>query len=595
MDHAALGTGLCDMRLNARLRLGVDHGADVGGQLPRVAKAQRVHRAAQHGQQVVGDILLHIEAAQRRAALTGGLEGAFDDGLHRLFRECGAVHDHCVQPAGFRDEGCAGGQVARHRGADFQGGLGGAGKRHARHARIGGERRAHIPCTGQELQRRQRHTGGMQKANRARRNQRGLLRRFGKHRVACGKGGSNLAGEDGQREVPRRDAGKHARRRRRVVGAGGVVAQEIHRLTQFRLGIHLGLACLAGQQGENLAGMRLVEIGGAVERRGAGLGVLLPRGRGGQGGVDIGGAGGGDGADLRAGGGVGRGQRVVRRGRARDQRRGGPEVVAERAARGVEIGQHRQVAQILPARIHPFGQEQVGAGLQVGQGDLVKGIGGHGFGGDGFVHDLVDERAVRAVFQQAPHEIGQQVAMRANRRVDAAAGAVLVFDDVVQRLAHAVQALEFKGVAVVGHMQDGRHGVRVVGGELRIDAVGHRQQLARIGDVGHIRRGLGGEHRKARHAHDLRAFDLGIPIGALDQPHHDLAIEPFGHRIKRVDHRTGAGAIGLHDDAEALPSRKRGLGEDGFNHLKRQRQAVGFLGVDVEAHPRRFRQKRQRA
>ena len=68
--------------------------------------------------------------------------------------------------------------------------------------------------------------------------------------------------------------------------------------------------------------------------------------------------------------------------------------------------------------------------------------------------------------------------MRADRRIDAAARALGLAHDLVQRLAHAVQALELEAVAVAGHRQHRGDGVGVVGGELRIDAVGHRQQLA---------------------------------------------------------------------------------------------------------------------
>jgi hypothetical protein len=76
--------------------------------------------------------------------------------------------------------------------------------------------------------------------------------------------------------------------------------------------------------------------------------------------------------------------------------------------------------------------------------------------------------------------------VRADRRVDAARPVELAIRHradhlVVQRLAHAVQALEFvlAGVVVLaGDLVDGRQRVGVVGGELRIDRVGHRQQLA---------------------------------------------------------------------------------------------------------------------
>ncbi len=68
--------------------------------------------------------------------------------------------------------------------------------------------------------------------------------------------------------------------------------------------------------------------------------------------------------------------------------------------------------------------------------------------------------------------------MRADRRIDAAARAFGAAHRLVQRLAHAVQALELEaGAVVAGHLQDGGDGVGVVGGELRVDAVGHASSL----------------------------------------------------------------------------------------------------------------------
>ena len=82
----------------------------------------------------------------------------------------------------------------------------------------------------------------------------------------------------------------------------------------------------------------------------------------------------------------------------------------------------------------------------------------------------------------------------------------------------------------------------------------------------------------------LRPLDLGVPIGALDQPHHDPPVEPPGQRIEPVDDEGGARAIGLHDDAEPVPAGKLGIGEHALDDVERQVEPVGLLGVDVEAH-----------
>ena len=65
------------------------------------------------------------------------------------------------------------------------------------------------------------------------------------------------------------------------------------------------------------------------------------------------------------------------------------------------------------------------------------------------VGDLVHEGGVGAVLEQPAHQIGQQVGMRADRRIDAAARAFGLAHRLVQRLAHAVQALELEAVAIL--------------------------------------------------------------------------------------------------------------------------------------------------
>ncbi len=121
---------------------------------------------------------------------------------------------------------------------------------------------------------------------------------------------------------------------------------------------------------------------------------------------------------------------------------------------------------------------------------------------------------------------------------------------------------------------------------MRIDAVGHAEKFFRVGDIAHVGRFLAGEDRKVRQPQDLRALDLGVPVGALDETDHDPSVEPFRQRMKPVDDGAGAASVGLHDDAEPVPARKLGVGQHRLDHLQRQRQPVGFLGVDVEAHLR---------
>ncbi len=105
-------------------------------------------------QHVIGDVVLHAQHAQRRAALPGaverGREGVGDD----LLGQCGAVDDHRVLAAGLGDQH----RIVVARGelpVDEPRDLGRAGEDDAGDARIGDERGADVsPRPGSELQRR---------------------------------------------------------------------------------------------------------------------------------------------------------------------------------------------------------------------------------------------------------------------------------------------------------------------------------------------------------------------------------------------------------------------------------------------------------
>ena len=91
----------------------------------------------------------------------------------------------------------------------------------------------------------------------------------------------------------------------------------------------------------------------------------------------------------------------------------GPEFAPSR----VDPVERRSMVQVKPFRIRAFRLKQLGAG---GQRRLrfLNGnerVSGNLFRWYGLIHDLVHEGRVRAVFQQAPHEIGQKIAMRAHR------------------------------------------------------------------------------------------------------------------------------------------------------------------------------------
>ncbi len=119
-------------------------------------------------------------------------------------------------------------------------------------------------------------------------------------------------------------------------------------------------------------------------------------------------------------------------------------------------------------------------------------------------------------------------------------------------------------------------------GELRIKPRTRRQEIADACHIAQVGHRLAGEDRIVRQAAFLRALDLAVPIGALHQPHHETAIERFGGGAHPRDHRARALLVGLNGEAETLPSGQRGIGGDLADHVEREFEPVGLLGVDGE-------------
>ncbi|MNM75882.1 hypothetical protein D3C81_876830 [compost metagenome] len=179
------------------------------------------------------------------------------------------------------------------------------------------------------------------------------------------------------------------------------------------------------------------------------------------------------------------------------------------------------------------------------------------------VHQLVHEGGVGAVFQQAAHQVRQQVLVGADRGVDAHVLAVFLDHRVVQRVAHAVQALELEltlftrfGLGLGAHRQDAGHGMGVMAGELRVDhAAGVlAEQVAGAGQVGGVGAFLAGEHWVAAQAALLAVLDLAVPVGALDQAQRDAHALLAAEQGQPHQHRQAALGIGLHHQTESVPA-----------------------------------------
>ena len=130
-----------------------------------------------------------------------------------------------------------------------------------------------------------------------------------------------------------------------------------------------------------------------------------------------------------------------------------------------------------------------------------------------------------------------------------------------------MQALELESFRATAPCEDRgrRHGV--VRRELRKE---HRL-LEKLRCAGEI---IGVGHRLAREDGIvgkpplLRALDLEVPIGALDEPQHQAPAKRLTPACDMLDDRLRAFLIGLHGDAESFPAVQRGVGDDARNDLE---------------------------
>ena len=155
----------------------------------------------------------------------------------------------------------------------------------------------------------------------------------------------------------------------------------------------------------------------------------------------------------------------------------------------------------------------------------------------------------------------------------------------VERLAHAVQALEFvlAGLpALAGQMEDRRERVCVVRGELGVDHVARGEQPLRAGEIGDVGIDLARIDGVAGEPIDLGALDLAVPVGPLDETNHQPALACPSPSHQPVDDERGAFLVCLHDESEPVPAGELGVGERRIEQVERELEPVGFLGVDVQ-------------
>ncbi len=143
--------------------------------------------------------------------------------------------------------------------------------------------------------------------------------------------------------------------------------------------------------------------------------------------------------------------------------------------------------------------------------------------------------------------------MRPDRRIGAKRQRPeTLFRRLIERIAHAMQALMLDA-GVTSHQPHRRQCVGVVGGELGMEMRRGRDQCPGADQIGQVGGRLGGENRIAGAARHLGALDLAVPIGTLDQPHHQAAAAFARQLFQCHDHARAAFLIGLHRQPQPAP------------------------------------------
>ena len=343
---------------------------------------------------------------------------------------------------------------------------------------------------------------------------------FGNHRIARGQSGGDLAHKNCQREIPRGYTGHDAKGDVlfgiQKIGLIRIIAAKIYRFANFGDGIGNGFAGFPHAKLDKLIPARLQKIGGAAQTAAGPFSVapLCPIGFLGQINCHI------------------YGLRPCIKGLAdfdvlikgRPDSCGGALPLSAPHDRGCHIvgclGQERLqgVGLFGLGPVHPLGGEARHAKGILGWGDDIAIAGSsrlHPFNrvthqgcNIGFVvSKLIDERGISPVFQQAAHQIGQQIAMLADRGINAAGHPALVHKRRMQAFSHAVQALKLKShTGFFGHIINRQRGLCIMGGELGINLFWRTQHFLRTGQIADIGVVLACKNRIAGQAQFLRAL-----------------------------------------------------------------------------------------
>ena len=539
-------TRLCvrgDPRVELVLRLGVDHRADIGRDLARIADHELARRARDHLDHAVGHVLLHAQQPQRRAALPGGAERRGDDIVGHLLGQRGRVDDHRVDAAGLGDQRHDRPVLGGERAVDQPRDLGRAGEGDA------GDARGRRPAPRRPCRRRARAAApiGGTPASCSSRTAAAAISGVCSAglattalpaasaaatwpvKIASGKFHGLM-----QTNTPRprwcsslvSPVGPGMRSRRERTARLAPRSSGRSRPPRALRRAHRRASCrLRPQQRDQRVAVAARRDRRRVRARPRAPRPASPSRPRNPPRCDLA----RDRASPRHAD-----RAVDRRRRARASRMPSTaRAVRLRApaARAAPRGSRGRRTRRPPNSSAPAHRDRAAAECaDAARARRPRSSACGRFRIVGDRHRRIGrdrhERRVGAVLQQPPHQIGEQVAMAADRRVDAAGRAgVSSHQRLVERLAHAVQALELVALDAARLLDHARDGQRVVGGELRIETRPRGEQLARAGHVAEVGHRLAGEHRIVGKPALLRALDLGVPVGALDQAHHQPAVE----------------------------------------------------------------------
>ena len=189
----------------------IDHRANVGRQSGRITQLQFPHRTGKHLYHRIGNILLQVHDAQRRTALPRALKGRSHHIIHYLLWQRRGINQHNVEAAGLGDKGDNGPLALSQLSIDQFRRACAAGKHHPRNTRVSYQTSTDSRAiTRQQMQNICRYPRLQQKRDGTSGNEWRLFRRLRDDTVSCYKSSDNLAGKNGEGEIPGTDTKKYA-------------------------------------------------------------------------------------------------------------------------------------------------------------------------------------------------------------------------------------------------------------------------------------------------------------------------------------------------------------------------------------------------